>query len=209
MINLTEVAERQDREINPDDPDVTKAENTLWNMSIIAGNEMLQRAVYVTERASAPERKDSICHGHRACAVGSLFLGARVPMVARGFGGAPLTEDEIKAMEAEEERDGNLRIRWAMPGVGTLEREEAFKQRPYLGLAYQALNDAALRWMASNREQDLCDYIRDSVKATEGPDAGWMEWLFESDDIIEYKDLAGVVASIVEDARRYVEWGYY
>ncbi len=95
----------------------------LDGMLAITHNEMLRRGCYLSEDVVDHElaAEGALCHGHQACAVGALWLGAGV--------------------ELEYGKDGSA---W-LPGVdfawtGDGPRERLLAKMPALKLAYDAMN---------------------------------------------------------------------
>lgn len=105
-----------------------KALKALDGMAEVVKNEMLVHNTYVSDTVVDPvlAEKGAICHGHAACAIGSLWLGARV------------------RMELDCECQG-IKY-WEMPGTAPSEREEFVARRPGLRLALDALNEEAHKY---------------------------------------------------------------
>lgn len=101
----------------------------LDGMRDVVKNEMLTHGTYVSSEIEnhVLAAAGAVCGGHKACAVGSLWLGGGVRMKSL-FGGAVL------------------------PGVEEEERRSFLRNRDGLRVAYHALNDAAERFMARHPE---------------------------------------------------------
>lgn len=184
----------------------TDAISTLWNMSIIAEADMMTRGLYVDEKVSEPARSGAICGGHRACAIGSLFLGAQVPLVhySGRSGGDILSNDEV----AHHIKNGDFSFWSSMPNVGVTDRYHEFKKRPYLGLAYRALNNAAMEYVIKHDEEYMIIWLKRSPRPFEGPAEGWAEVLFES-KIIPDSDLGKIFVRLCDKAAGSIRVGYY
>lgn len=168
------------------DPNATieqQAIQTLDNMEVIARADMMQRGCYLTEEPVVPERQDSVCGGHRACAYGSLMLGAGC-------------EIGYITMDAED-YSGFTQIGGSLPNVAPHLRHKEFEKRPWLGLAYVAMNVASYRYGMHVTNGDFDSQL------DEGLDWGYMEELFES-QIIEEDDLADEMVKIIENARQMI-----
>ncbi len=90
----------------------------LKNMKTIVANEMLVRGFYVDPQVFIPEMKNSVCGGHKFCAIGSLFAAA-------GY-------------KAEQVSYG-----WVLFEAFENNRIREFEANPALKLAYDELNKAA------------------------------------------------------------------
>jgi hypothetical protein len=125
------------------------------NMQKIIANEMLTRGEYVEEDVSNPRlaEQGAICGGRRACAVGSLWLAALVPM---------------------EFKDPDHPTWGDMPGVLVRDRLDFLDDKPGLASAYDALN-AAAREYAARYGWDTQDDGRSYL--------GAMEVLFETSPV--------------------------
>src|SRR4051812_668533 len=102
-----------------------KALDALTGMAAIVKNEMLMHNNYVTPTVVNEKlaKAGAICRGHKACAIGSLWLGAHVRMTL---------DDEYDGIKY-----------YDMPGVAPDERDDFVKTRPGLKLAYEKINEAA------------------------------------------------------------------
>lgn len=105
--------------------DITPIE-ILRGVIEIASNEMLIRGTYLTSDVVRPDLAETgaLCGGRQACAVGSLFLAARVLREDIGF---------FADMD---------------------ERVDFMSDRPALAQAYAALNEAAVQHVAENEIKD-------------------------------------------------------
>lgn len=99
-----------------------KALAALDNMETIVLAEMLVRGEYLELQVSHPERSGAICGGRRACAIGSLYIGAGVRISRYKVGSFSYAQ---------------------LPGVNESERKSFMRHRPHLRLAYDALNESA------------------------------------------------------------------
>jgi hypothetical protein len=104
------------------DPTTATADQILDNMEYLVERERLVRGSYIDQEVD-PERSGALCQGHKACAIGSLWLAAGVPV-------RPL----VTALG---------RTTYMLPGTDEWERDEFVEDKPGLKLAYTALNDAA------------------------------------------------------------------
>lgn len=111
-----------------------RAIGALKRMKEIARNEMMARGSYISEVTNLElARKGSVCGGHNACAIGSLWIGYGVPIQYGWSTAYPYLE-----------------------GVScSLDRQEFVAHRPGLKLALRALNDASVRWTMQNRPHEL------------------------------------------------------
>ena len=109
--------------------DIKKARKALKRMTEIVKNDMLIKEEYVTPDVFSEElaKAGAVCQGHKACAIGSLWLGAGVKMQDNGYG------------------------EFEMPGVMEGYRERFFDYgHEDVRVAYDALNEAAARFIESN-----------------------------------------------------------
>jgi hypothetical protein len=106
------------------------AEETIDRMRQIVEAEMIMHMDYISDDIDM-KRKDegAICGGHRACAVGALYLA---------FGIVPVYE-----------RDEDMGTIWnvTLPGSYAPTRSQFMSRIPELGRAYRALNEAATHVM--------------------------------------------------------------
>lgn len=149
---------------------IEKAVRALDNMKVIVKNDMLEQGVYLTEEVVDPKlaERGAVCGGHKACAVGSLWLG---------YG--------IKMQGPKDER--------ILPGVyvntygseDLVDRDTFLKSRPGLKLAYDALNEAADKFIDKN---DLENDLDHSFGAK-------IEALFEGtyDEKVHRKDMLQII----------------
>lgn len=139
-----------------------KALDTCDGVIEIAKNEMLVRGTYLTGILKPDmAREGSICGGRKACLVGSMYL-------AHGVRGD--IEDMSMSFDS---------------------RKAEMRNRPGLRLAYQAINEAALRRAEKinaevvrreRRKNHRDTYRTRPYHATNdgSPEEGWGEWFFES-----------------------------
>lgn len=206
MIKLTDTREQRDISGAPEDI-LNDAVNTLWNMGIIAEADMMQRGTYFDSDIAVPERFGAVCGGHRACAVGSLFLGARVPMEYHADRGSYQTISEKAA--AQLVADGMHQRVWAsLPNTDSSQRWKEFQKRPYLGVAYRALNNAAMKYLANHCPDVLLRFVGSAQAPFEGPTVGWAEYLFESSEVIPANELGGVFRDLTDQAIVLIDWSY-
>jgi hypothetical protein len=114
---------------------VEKAIGALDGVIQIARNDMLVQGHYLSSDTVNEDlaKKGSICRGHTACFVGSLFVGSRASFKQL------LEEDPF----------------------GVWERKDFMNRRPHLKLAYEAANAAAKRYI--DRTPELRSSIRGRV----------------------------------------------
>lgn len=208
MTDQLQTASRDERDISGKPEDIRDdAIATLWNMSIIAEADMMMQGIYVDEHVTRPERTKSVCGGHRACAIGSLFLGARIPMVyLDNATGRSISKDEMEKRVVDPH---NRNTFWSvMPNTNVSDRKIAFQEYPYLGLAYRALNNVAMQYVARKDPQRLIHFATSTKRPFEGPDAGWAEDLFES-NIIDLDDLGKVFVKLCDEAASNIDMGYF
>lgn len=207
MATVQEAADREKRSIDQEEmSEISNASATLWNMSIIAANDMLVRGTYITDHIVDNKRaaEGAICGGLQACAVGSLWLGGEVPMVITLVDDEEykhLSDAEVRALVDQERFDD---LKFMLPNTDTSQRLDLFHERPYMGLAYHALNNAALRFLARKDPEKLAYWLKNLTVPTGGPYDGWAEQLFES-DVISVSDLSQTMVDIIEDARYLVD----
>lgn len=105
--------------------DTTKdaALDVLEGMREIALADMMDRVGYLSDDVVDRSRTGAVCRGHKACAVGSLWLAAGVELKRDIYGD------------------------WALPGVEEDEREEFVRHRAKLRIALRALNEAATEYI--------------------------------------------------------------
>lgn len=121
----------------PSEKTRAKAIDSLEGMKEIVKAEMLIRSHYVDPEHVDQERKEAgaICGGHKACAIGSLWLA---------YGIKPDYQPPPTTLSGK----GT----WTLPGTDELfsvkgqRRAEFLRNRPGLKLALNALDDAAERW---------------------------------------------------------------
>ena len=114
------------------------AHKALDGMAQITKREMLIRGEYVSDNVDKKLAEEgAICGGHRACAIGSLYIGY----------GIPLTEHNW-------EDDDNPS--YSLPGVDPASRKAFTRNRPGLRLAMKALDHVAEKRTAglSKRQQE-------------------------------------------------------
>lgn len=114
------------------------AEETIDRMRQIVEAEMIMHMDYISDDIDHDrQREGAICGGHRACAVGALYLA---------FGVIP-----------KYERDDGTIWNVSLPGTYAPVRSEFMERVPELGRAYRALNTAAeqvMREYAVNHDLD-------------------------------------------------------
>jgi hypothetical protein len=161
---------------------INEAINILNKMAIIVRNDMLTRGQYVSTTIDLELRdKGAICGGHKACAVGSLYLA----------GG-------IKPHEVYPGKSYNY---FVLQGVDRHERAEFLAERPALRAAYDALNEAAKRFI-DRHNLDLFDGERFEIGGLTQTN-GWMELLFEAADIDGHVlDAQVELPKIINNAKR-------
>lgn len=112
----------------------------LEGMRQIALADMMGNVGYISDEVRRPERRESVCRGHKACAVGSAWLAAGVPIMSRNRG-------------------------WRLPGVEPGPgREQFLARRPALRLAFSALNAAASEYI-ERHEIDPDHSFADPIEA--------------------------------------------
>ena len=154
-----------------------QAIDALNGMATIVRAEMIERGEYVSEELVNPNRVGQICGGHRACAVGSLWLGGGI--------------------KPDIEKKAGVEIWVDLPGTSPGEREDFLRPRHGLRTAYEALNDAATSYMA--RHHIAREYMSDWAREFDAP----IESLFEDEIIgLSKKDLLGIIKSAKERVRR-------
>lgn len=116
-----------------------EALGALGGMQIVVNNEMLKRRTYISDCVEDQELAEAgaLCGGHKACAVGSLLLGAGVkPTMSGDYADLP-------------EANPNTLVS-GRPSP----REKFMADNPGVKLAYDALNQAAQQW-ADEHDVDL------------------------------------------------------
>lgn len=115
----------------------------LDGMRQIALADMMDDIGYISPRVVRPERRDAICRGHKACAVGSAWLAAGVR--PRWFPGST--------------------TRVYLPGVEQgSDRNRFLSRRPALRRAFDALNEAAAEYTITHSIVPI-DYYSAPVEA--------------------------------------------
>lgn len=133
---------------------ITKANQVLDGIQEIARAEMLEHGLYLSEKVENPDRSGAVCHGHKACLVGSAYLGYGVRRRYDPWG------------------------YWELPGVGmNADRTKFVAKRPGLKLALESLDQVAERWM-KRRGVQIEGFIRHRLAYTPIPGA-IAEALFE------------------------------
>lgn len=136
---------------------IEKAVKALDNMKEIVKNDMLEQGVYITESVVDQRlaEQGAICGGRKACAIGSLYIGYGIrPDIEDGYAKLPGVDD--------------TRYYWTGGPNKPSERESFLKTRPGLRLAYDALNDAADKFVEKRDdidEGDLDDTFTASIEA--------------------------------------------
>lgn len=125
------------------EPMKEKVLSTLDGMAEIARAEMMARVGYVTPAVARPRRRGAVCQGHKACAIGSLWLAAGVKL-------QPLYRGT-----------GNL----VLPGVSQGERGEFIRTRPVLRHSLHFLNQAASEYMDLHDILPSRDLTRDAIES--------------------------------------------
>lgn len=164
---------------SPKSPEaLQKAVTILEGMEQIAERNMLIHGRYVTPEVHSPELAQSgaICRGHKACAIGSLYLAGGVKMTYEKSGSGIMLAD--------------------MPGVDEEDRAEFLRNRPALRAAYDALNEAADRFIKRNGVKFLDD--RRIFNAS-------IEALFEEGTLDGRSINAPELTRVIKSARRSVE----
>lgn len=123
----------------------------------VVKNEQIVHGIYVADEVERPDLAEAgaICGGRRACAVGSLWIGAGVP---------------IQVGESE------WGISTDLEGVHAEDRPAFLARRPALRLAYETLNATAEELWP---KQAVAAY-KAGWYDEDGPNVGAMEALFES-----------------------------
>lgn len=152
----------------------------LHRMEIMLERDMLVHAAYVSDDVEDEElaAAGAVCGGHRACAVGHLWIAAGVQPV--------ITPNEYQVEGVVE-----------LPGVWPIsDRDDFLAARPPLREAYDALNEAADDWAISAGMYGLRDAYGNTQSGCYG---GALEILFE-----EYGVGADTLTEVVQAARRKV-----
>lgn len=150
----------------------------LDGMAEIARAEMMRQVGYL-EMNVKPSRKDSICGGHQACAIGSLWLAAGIRI---------------------RRTSGYIELPGASPGA----RSRFVQNRPVLRHSLAFLNEAAVEYMARHNVvgHDVLDY--DAVESLfESP---WFDnHAATEDDETGYKARRRAMLSVIASAKRKVK----
>lgn len=157
-----------------------KALNTLDGVIKIADNEMLIQGDYVTAEIVNPElaKKGAVCGGRKACLVGSTYLAHGVKVWRE---------------------DGGLFETWR--------RDDFMRTRPALRLAYEALNEAALRLIKREHRDVIAEWSYDGIGLSE-PSQGWGEYFFER--VLEnesHNTIREQVTRVARSAKRLIRSG--
>lgn len=166
--------------ISSEAPIEEQALKNLDNMQEIVEGEMLIRGSYISPKIQVPEREGAICGGRRACALGSLYLAAGIDPVLDDLGYSDLDN------------------------TAPSERYLEFQERPYLGLAYDAMNKAAEAYAFENWP-DWAEHTTVMWKPPMGN--GWMETVFEQAPIKPHLELPKIMSEIIELARQKIRNG--
>lgn len=160
-----------------------KALKALDGMLEIERNEMLVRGEYISvEIDDELAERGAICGGHRACLVGSLWLGYGVKPEKGTF----CWGEEFYKLPGTE--DG---------------RAAFLSRRPGLKVAYDALNDAAERCVS--RALSNADYEDFHGEARRVYSGSLAETLFESGDTYDLKNDRAAMRRLIKSARRQIE----
>lgn len=110
-----------------------KAHKALDGMAEITKNEMLTRGEYLTSYVDNEKlaKEGAICGGHRACAIGSLYVGYGIPI------------------KVDKNKDYGWTAASLPLGVYPGKRKEFTIRRPGLRLAMQALDHVAEKRIAT------------------------------------------------------------
>lgn len=113
--------------------------NALDGMAQIVNNDMLVRGAYVSDDFD-PKMSDSICGGHKYCALGALWVGAGISPEKTQWGGfaMPCLDDDYQYLE------------------------DFVRYRHPLRVAYEALNTAASDF-ADKHGLHFSEYVWDSA----------------------------------------------
>lgn len=148
---------------------IRKALSVCDGVIEVAENDMLAKGQYVFEEVSNPRlrARGSICGGHQACIVGSMFLA---------HGDLP-EYDEVD----------HTPIMWG--GIFSKRRDEWLSERPGLALAYRAINRAA--------KTTIDEYYSEwsDRDPNVGPYKGWGEYFFER--VLEGEDRENVASEVI------------
>ncbi len=163
----------------PSEKTINAALETLDNVISIAKREMMVQGTYISDGVVDEKlaRKGAICGGHQACFVGSLYLGAKIP---------------IKKM-----LDPQFGFEWSS-------RRDIMKNRPALRMAYEAANDAAFQWAFTDNHKNERGVNPDFYSAENDPDYcinNWAEDLFEEGFIGEGWDNDRIMHGVIEVCR--------
>jgi hypothetical protein len=126
----------------------------LENMRIIAKADMMEAGMYLSESVVNPGRKHQICRGHKACAIGSLWLAGGV---------------KIKPTIPTSRFGEN----WELPGVDEAGRDEFLRHRHSLRMAHDVLNEASVEYMEKHKltgSPDFSDPIESLFESDEFTD---------------------------------------
>jgi hypothetical protein len=162
----------------PSQRTIDQANKALDGLEVIVRNERFVHGEYITQDVD-PMHSGAACKGHKACLLGSLWIGAGVPI----------------------KRFAHSRAAF-LPGLTDgAPRDEFLRYRPGLRLAFDALNTAADRRIArlSPYKQNLI-MVRARGLCREWPSSA--EGLFECEKLGR-TDLLRLIASarkIVNDA---------
>jgi hypothetical protein len=145
------------------------AHETIERMEQIVVAEMMMHMEYISDEVDEKRREEgAICGGHRACAVGSLWLAHGIrPWLSYDW----------------DSEEGRRVIYGAqLPYVSANERAEIMDRLPQLRIAYDALNQAAMEVLEEYAEEHGYESV--SQLATDmGASIGYngaMEAMFES-----------------------------
>lgn len=123
------------------DPTTATADQILDNMEFLVERERLVRGSYLEQKLD-PELSGALCQGHRACAIGSLWLSAGVPVEV-------ITNSDSTALG------------YYLPATDDYEREEFLNDKPGLNRALDALNKATEEF-AVDHDINLTRIMEDS-----------------------------------------------
>lgn len=140
------------------------AEETIDRMRQIVEAEMIMHMDYISDEIDQRRKEEgAICGGHRACAVGALYLA---------FGVVP---------RYDRDNEDGLIFNVTLPGSYAPIRTEFMQRIPELGRAYRALNTAAEQVMeeyAVKHDLNMDDVFSEDFKHAVNFN-GAMEAMFE------------------------------
>lgn len=153
----------------PSQRTIDSANRALDGLEVIVRNERFVHGDYIQQEID-PEFSGAVCKGHKACLLGSLWLGYGVPITSSEF------------------------ANFALPGLTDGQSRAAFlRRRPGLRLAFDALNTAADRRIARLPQFDQRQ-VNSLASALDGEYPSSAEGLFEGRKL-QRSDLLRLITS--------------